>query len=75
VDSVSLTGKVTYRQARDLGSNPTYTKKQLVSWPDGRSNHHGAKNINLTNTIVRGLNWREIMLDEESLIKEGGKNN
>jgi hypothetical protein len=75
VGSVSLTGKVTCRRARDLGSNPTYTKNQLVSWPDGRSNHHGVKKINLTNTIVRGLNWREIMLDEESLIKEGGKNN
>ena len=71
--SISLIGKVTCCQARDLGSNPTYTKNQLVSWPDGRSNHHGVKKINLTNTIVRGLNWREIMLDEESLIKEGGK--
>ena len=71
--SVSLTGKVTCPRARDLGSNPTYTKNQLVSWPDNRNNHHDTKKINLTNTLVRGLNWREIMLDEESLIKEGGK--
>ena len=56
VGSVSLTGKVTCPRTRDLGSNPTYTKNQLVSWPDGRSNHHSVKKINLTNTIVRGLN-------------------
>jgi hypothetical protein len=43
VGSVSLTGKVICRRARDLGSNSTYTKNQLVFWPDGRSNHHGAK--------------------------------
>ena len=73
--SVSLTGKVTCPRARDLGSNPTYTKNQLVSWPDGRNNHYSAKKINLTNTIAKVLNWREIMLDEESLIKESGKNN
>ena len=33
-------GKVSYRRARDLGSNPAYTKNQLVSWPDSKSNHH-----------------------------------
>ena len=37
---VSSTGKVSCRRARDLGSNPAYTKNQLVSWPDGKSNHH-----------------------------------
>ena len=28
---ISSTGKVSYRRARDLGSNPVYTKNQLVS--------------------------------------------
>jgi hypothetical protein len=37
---VSSTGKVSYGRARDLGSNPVYTKNQLVSWLDGKSNHH-----------------------------------
>ena len=37
---VSSTGKVSCRRARDLGSNPAYTKNQLVSWPDGKSNYH-----------------------------------
>ena len=37
---VSSTGKVSCRRARDLGSNPACTKNQLVSWPDGKSNHH-----------------------------------
>ena len=32
---VSLTGKVSYRRARDLGLNPIYTINQLISWPDG----------------------------------------
>jgi hypothetical protein len=37
---VSSTGKVSCRQTRDLGSNPAYTKNQLMSWHDGKSNHH-----------------------------------
>jgi hypothetical protein len=37
---VSSTGKVSCRRTRDLGSNPAYTKNQLVSWPDVKSNHH-----------------------------------
>uniref|UniRef100_A0A2N9IKR3 Uncharacterized protein n=1 Tax=Fagus sylvatica TaxID=28930 RepID=A0A2N9IKR3_FAGSY len=31
---VSSTGKVSCCRVRDLGSNPAYTKNQLVSWPD-----------------------------------------
>ena len=37
---ISSTSKVSCYRARDLGSNPAYTKNQLVSWPDGKSNHH-----------------------------------
>ncbi len=37
---VNSTGKVSCRRAKDLGSNPTYTKNQLVSWSDGKSNYH-----------------------------------
>uniref|UniRef100_A0A2N9GDV8 DUF4371 domain-containing protein n=1 Tax=Fagus sylvatica TaxID=28930 RepID=A0A2N9GDV8_FAGSY len=35
LSTISSTGKVSYRRARDLGSNPAYTKNQLMSWPDG----------------------------------------
>jgi hypothetical protein len=48
---ISSTGKVSCRRARDLGSNPAYTKNQLVSWPNGKSNHHGADAIG-SNSIV-----------------------
>ena len=33
---VSSTGKVSYRRIRSLGSNPAYTKNQLVSWLDDK---------------------------------------
>ena len=33
---VSSTGKVSYRRIRGLGSNPAYTKNQLVSWLDDK---------------------------------------
>ena len=37
---VSSTGKVFCRRVRDLGSNPAYAKNQLMSWPNGKNNHH-----------------------------------
>jgi hypothetical protein len=37
---ISSTGKVSCRRVRELGSNLVYTKNQLMSWPDGKSNHH-----------------------------------
>ena len=37
---VSSTGKVSCRRAKDLGSNPSYIKNQLMPWPDGKSNHY-----------------------------------
>ena len=37
---VSSTSKVFCRRTRDLGSNPAYTKNQLMSWPNDKSNHH-----------------------------------
>jgi hypothetical protein len=36
VGSVSSTGKVSYRRIRGLGSNPAYTKNQLMSWLDDK---------------------------------------
>ena len=40
---VSSTGKVFCRRAKDLSSNPAYTKNQLVSWLNGKSKHHRFK--------------------------------
>ncbi len=37
---VNSTRKVFCCRVRDLGLNPAYTKNQLMSWPDGKSNHH-----------------------------------
>jgi hypothetical protein len=48
---ISSTGKVFCRRARDLGSNPAYTKNQLVSWSDDKSNYHEADAIG-SNTIA-----------------------
>ena len=49
--SVSSTHKIFCCQVRDLSSNPAYTKNQLVSWPGGKSNHHGTDVID-SNAIV-----------------------
>ena len=48
--AVSLTDKISCRQVRDLVRIPFTPKNQLVSWPDGYSNHHGADAIS-SNTI------------------------
>ena len=29
-----------FKLIRDLDSNSAYTKNEMVSWPDGKSNHH-----------------------------------
>ena len=42
---VSSTDKVFCRRARDLGSNPAYTKNQLMSWLDGKSNQNSILTI------------------------------
>ena len=46
---VSSTGKVSYRRIRGLGSNPAYTKNQLVSWLDDKeqSSWSGRHRFNL----------------------------
>jgi hypothetical protein len=38
--SVSSIGKISCYSVRDLDSNSAYTKNQLVSWFDGKNNHH-----------------------------------
>ena len=35
---VSSISKISCRRVRDMGSNPAYTKNQLMSWPDGKGN-------------------------------------
>ena len=45
---VKSTSKIFCRRVRNLGLNLVYTKNQLISWSDGKSNHHG------TDTIVIG---------------------
>ena len=47
----SSIGKIFCHRARDLSSYPAYTKDQLVSWSDGKNNHHGMDAIG-SNTIV-----------------------
>ena len=43
--SVSSINKVSCRWVRDVSSNPTYTKNQLMTWLDGKINYHGADAI------------------------------
>ena len=42
---------VSYRLVRDVSSNPTYTKSQLVFWPLRKKKHNGADAID-SNGIV-----------------------
>ena len=48
---ISLIDKVYCCRVRELGSSPVYTKNQLMFWPDGKNNHHGADAIG-SNAIV-----------------------
>ena len=60
---VSSTGKVSCCRVRDLGSNPAYTKNQLVSWSDGKEQPLWADPIDLNSIIIikkkiHSLNFR-----------------
>ncbi len=48
---VSTTGTVFCHRAKDLGSNPAYTKNQLVSWLNDKNNYHRTDAID-SNTIA-----------------------
>ena len=59
--SVNLIGKISCCWVKDLGFESAYTKNKLVSWPDGKSNHHRINAID-SNTILTLKKKKKVLL-------------